>query len=282
MSDHIAANAGDDIVPVNPFFGGFVLETLTIGLYGEARSAIREYLQNGLDAVMQATDANLIAPSAARIDIFLENDALVIRDNGIGLAKDRAVSTLTSIGASVKDYRYQAGFRGIGRLAGIAFCKQLVFITKAKGESVTTKVSFDAQQLRKDMSPANGGHLSLEQLLNKNIKATQGATKNLDDHFFEVRLENLVNAPGESTDIDQLSDFVSQVAPVAYADNFAFKEQIESAAQARTFSRGSAQPSRRSALEEVKICIHENEREIGVRKPYGAKYTVGLLISTEN
>ena len=28
-------------VAFEPFFGGFVLETLTIGMYGEARNAIR-------------------------------------------------------------------------------------------------------------------------------------------------------------------------------------------------------------------------------------------------
>ena len=31
-------------VAVHPFFGGFVLETLTIGMYGESRNAIREYI----------------------------------------------------------------------------------------------------------------------------------------------------------------------------------------------------------------------------------------------
>jgi hypothetical protein len=147
---------------------------------------------------------------------------------------------------------------------------------KAKGESLETKVTFDAQQLRKDMSPASGGHLSLERLLNKNIKATQGSsTKKIDEHFFEVRLEDSVNAPGESTDIDQMIDFVSQVAPVAYADNFPFKAQIESAATARVLSRQISPTGRRSTLDEVQICVHGSDRSVVVRKPYGATYTVG-------
>jgi Histidine kinase-, DNA gyrase B-, and HSP90-like ATPase len=275
MSDEIAADSGDHSVPVNPFFGGFVLETLTIGLYGETRNAIREYLQNGLDSVMQATDTKLIAPGDACINVYLEEDALVIRDNGIGLAKDRAVPTLTSIGASSKDYRHQAGFRGIGRLAGIAFCRRLVFITKAKGESLITTVGFDAQQLRRDMSPASGGNLSLERLLNKNVRASQRLTRKLDDHFFEVRLEGLVGAPSESTNFDQMVDFVSQVAPVAYADDFPFKTQIEEVVAARTFSRRSLQPGQRSALEEVQIWIHGKGRSVAVRKPYHRAFAVG-------
>ena len=110
-------SSGDQSIPVTPFFGGFVLETLTTGMYGETRNAIREYLQNGLDAVMQASDTKLIAPGDARIDVYLEEDTLVVRDNGIGLGKDRAVPTLTSVGASSKDYRHQAGFRESAALA---------------------------------------------------------------------------------------------------------------------------------------------------------------------
>lgn len=275
MSEEMAVDAGDHAVSVTPFFGGFVLETLTIGLYSEARSAIREYLQNGLDAVMQAADTGLISSIDGRIDITLKEDGLVIRDNGVGLEQGRAVQTLTAIGASLKDYRKQAGFRGIGRLAGIAFCKRLVFTTKAKGESVVTIVAFDAEQLRKDMSPASGGRLSLSALLNKNVKASQPPTADLKAHFFEVHLEGLVNAPNESTDVDQMVDFVSQVAPVAYADDFPFRTHIESMAAARLFPHELSQQSPRSALEEVQIWVHGGDRSIQVRKPYSAHFTVG-------
>ena len=41
-------------VEFEPYFGGFVLETLTIGMYGEARNAIREYIQNGFDSIQRA------------------------------------------------------------------------------------------------------------------------------------------------------------------------------------------------------------------------------------
>ena len=30
---------------IQPYFGGFVLETLTVGMYGESRNAIREYMK---------------------------------------------------------------------------------------------------------------------------------------------------------------------------------------------------------------------------------------------
>jgi molecular chaperone HtpG len=275
MSGDETVDKADGTIGIDPFFGAFVLETLTIGLYSEARSAIREYLQNGLDAVMQAMDSGLIAQGEGRIDVSLEPDALVIRDNGVGLSKDRAVSVLASVGASLKDYRDQAGFRGIGRLAGIAFCSNLKFITKASGEQIETSVVFNAEQLRKDMSPASGGQLSLFKLLNKNVTASRAPAENTADHYFEVRLEGLVNAPGESTDIDQMIDFVSQVAPVAYKASFPFKAQIESVAAQRPFTRREATAERRSALDEVQIWVTDGDRDVQVHKPYDETFTVG-------
>ncbi|HEX7929339.1 MAG TPA: ATP-binding protein [Sphingomicrobium sp.] len=275
MTDSKPADGAAAPLEINPFFGGFVLETLTIGLYGEARSAIREYLQNGLDAVMQAVDAGIMAFGDAKIDVTLAGDGLVIRDNGIGLGVDLAVPRLTSVGASSKDYRSQAGFRGIGRLAGIAFCDKLVFVTKAQGETGGTRIEFDAKQLRKDMAPASGGHLSLADLISKNVTATRLTSLAAEEHFFEVRLEGLVNAPGESTDLDQMVDFVSQVAPVAYADDFPFKPQIEQAASDRKFATTGKRTRQSAGLEEVRIVVHDWDRSVEVRKPYHKSYAVG-------
>ena len=72
-------------VSFEPFFGGFVLETLTIGMYGEARNAIREYIQNSFDSVQRAIDElDILPPGGGLIEIDLAADGktLTIRDNG--------------------------------------------------------------------------------------------------------------------------------------------------------------------------------------------------------
>jgi len=140
-------------VPFKPHFGAFVLETLTLGMYGESRNAIREYIQNGFDSLRQAVADGLVGEADARIEITLnsEQQRLSIRDNGGGLRTENAVSVLASVGASNKDYRRNAGFRGIGRLAGIVFCDRLTFTTKAPGQTRRTVVTFDAKKLREKM-----------------------------------------------------------------------------------------------------------------------------------
>src|SRR4051794_31131948 len=97
-------------IPIQPYFGGFILETLTIGMYSDRRNAIREYLQNSFDAVRAAIDGKLISEGETLIAVTVGQDSLVVRDNGAGLSSDIAVSTLTSIGASSKNYRREAGF----------------------------------------------------------------------------------------------------------------------------------------------------------------------------
>src|SRR5579862_7133868 len=112
-----------------PLIGSFVLESLTTGMYGERRNAIREYIQNAYDSVLAAERQKVLQKKRGKVVLTVdgEGNRLTIRDNGLGLSKRVAVDTLTAIGASRKDRGSAAGFRGIGRLAGIAFSDELQF-----------------------------------------------------------------------------------------------------------------------------------------------------------
>lgn len=251
-------------IDYQPYFGGFILETLTIGMYGDSRNAIREYLQNGFDSIQRAIEDELISSEEAVITITMSDDGLIIRDNGTGLSKNIAVSTLTAIGASSKNYRREAGFRGIGRLAGIVFCNELTFTTKAAGESSGTRVVLDAAGLRRDMSPLRGGHLPLNELLQNHVRAFEIDGPNIDDHYFEVALMGYKNAPAECTNMGRMIDFVSQIAPVPYDNDFAFAERIHAEAERRNKS-----------IDTVRILVVNEIEETEVFKPYGKEFPVG-------
>lgn len=85
-----------------PHIGAFVLETLTLGMYGEPRHALREYIQNSFDAIRAATRQKFLT-DRGRIDVTIGPDTIRIRDNGLGVRADMAWNTLTSVGASRKD-----------------------------------------------------------------------------------------------------------------------------------------------------------------------------------
>src|SRR5687768_17610688 len=100
--------------------GSFSLESLTTGMYENPFHCLREYVQNGLDAIHDAREAGLFGSEAGSITITITGKAshpsLSIRDDGIGIPSSVAVATLVSLGASRKKPTQHAGFRGIGRL----------------------------------------------------------------------------------------------------------------------------------------------------------------------
>jgi hypothetical protein len=52
----------------NPHIGAFVLETLTVGMYGEPRHTLREYVQNSFDSIRSAQRTKYLA-GRGRVDI---------------------------------------------------------------------------------------------------------------------------------------------------------------------------------------------------------------------
>lgn len=247
---------------IQPYFGAFVLETLTVGMYGESRNAIREYIQNGFDAIEHAIATGVLRPGEGHIQIRMGDDELIIRDNGTGIGIRKATDTLVQIGASTKDYRTNAGFRGIGRLAGIVFSKRITFSTKARGETEQTTVIFDAVRMRTLMRPERGSTLNAQDLIQRCVEAYTEPSQSVEDHFFEVHLEGFVDAPPECREAPLMHDFVSQVAPVRYQEEFPFRVRLAEQAQAH-----------RLPIEEVRITIQEGRGgPVEVMKPYGRRY----------
>ncbi|WP_439469350.1 ATP-binding protein [Blastomonas fulva] len=230
-------------VPFEPHFGAFVIESLTLGMYGESRNAIREYIQNSFDSLRQAVGDGLIMAEQAKIEVEMDSnrDGLTIRDNGNGLRTENAASVLAAIGASNKDYRHNAGFRGIGRLAGIVFCDRLIFTTKAKGQSQYTRVLFKAQMLREKLAPEGKSEKNAAETLAECVEATRHDTTEINKHYFEVRLEGMFNPPAECIDPEALRTYISQVAPLPYDPKFPFAEEIRTTAAAAGFPIESVQ-----------------------------------------
>lgn len=253
-------------VQFTPYFGGFILETLTVGMYGEARNAIREYIQNGFDSIMRARESGVLSENAGRIVVTMAGDkkGLTIRDDGAGLSVKSATDTLTRVGASTKTHARNAGFRGIGRLAGIVFCDKLTFVTKAKGEREQTIVVFDAKGMRAAMSPSRGSAVSAEELMIAHVSSFRQQNVDAADHFFEVRIEDLRDAPIECTSHKAMSDFLSQVAPVPYPSTFPYRSELKSAAADMGIP-----------IEEVGVSVVSGGRNDEIFKLYGDKFDFG-------
>jgi hypothetical protein len=196
--------------------GPFVLETLTTGMYEGSSNALREYVQNAYDATRSAVATGALLPGEGKVTVLLPgDDTLLIADNGIGLSSQSAWSTLTAIGASKKDRLRDAGFRGIGRLAAIAFCNELAFRTKVSGEEMETIVKFNCAALRKGMLPGSEVR-NLTELLKNSVKLEINDDVDADDHYMVVRLKGLKEAPNELRSLDDIRSYLAETSPIAF------------------------------------------------------------------
>lgn len=144
----------EDQILHEPVIGKNIIETLTLGMYTDSRIVFREYVQNATDSIDKAINQGLYENGEAPfINIVKESRKITIYDNGYGITAEDAASKLLDIGHSDKNYEQQRGFRGIGRLGGLAYCNKLLFKTSAVGESTYTQVEYDCIQLKKELAP---------------------------------------------------------------------------------------------------------------------------------
>ena len=213
--------------------GKFTLESLTTGMYNEPESCFREYIQNAVDAIDMAVKEKLLTVEESRIEIIIDDERKIIsiKDNGIGVCGNNARKTLLDIGNSSKLHTVNRGFRGIGRLGGLSYCKRLSFCTTVKGEAIKTIVTFDCDRLRELLIPGQGDEHTLQSVIEAvttvNVLEEQEAA-----HYFIVKMED-VDDIASLLDLDLVTDYISQVAPVPYKKNFYWESIIKQDLEAK-------------------------------------------------
>ena len=206
-----------------------ILELLSTAMYPDPLALYREYIQNAADSVEEAVRQNLYSPrTAPRIDVVIDvaNRNVRIRDNGVGISNADFVQTLTSIGGSSKKGKGARGFRGVGRLAGLGFCQEVVMRSKSAADSQAYQLSWDCKKLKhllRDPSCSD----DLNTVARQVVGITHTPAKS-GDHFFEVELKNVVRFRNDLLLNEvEVSAFLSQVAPVPFSPKFTFAEELE-------------------------------------------------------
>lgn len=206
--------------------GMYLLETLTSGMYNEPLSIYREYIQNSVDSI----DKSGISPEDSAINVTLDpyRKSVTITDNGHGIPSKNAGRILSSIGSSEKFGTAQRGFRGIGRLGGIAFSKFVTFRTRAKGESLVSIQKWDCKKLQDLLSLPEKPPMSLKELFSKVTSFSQETCCPSESaNFFEVTLEHVESFRNYIFDISRIKKYLTQVAPIPFNYNcFSFGKLV--------------------------------------------------------
>ena len=201
-----------------PKIGKNVLENLTQGMYKEALIIYREYIQNAADQIDKARGGNAFPNEDFAIEIVIDKDRnrITIADNANGIPRDEVERRLADVADSDKVQGSDKGFRGIGRLGGLAYCRELRFITSYAGEREQTTMIWDAAALKNILNDPDN-HADAENILDQ-IISYKHARCDEAAHFFRVELIGVDNA--QLLNSTEVKKYISEVAPLDYSANF--------------------------------------------------------------
>ena len=210
--------------------GAEVISILTKGMYPDPRDAIREYIQNALDA------------NSKNLDVKVRQNSVVIEDDGEGMDYNILRKALR-VGVSDKTPGKDVGFMGIGIYSSFHLCDTLTIYSRKKG-NLPQMVEMDFKGMRDILLEQKEKRLlneiksenliDLQSLLDKFIKLPDENSLSEDEYPVEISgtrvelvglnpiLDDLINS------FDDLSSYLQDVIPLHFdKDKFKWAEKIE-------------------------------------------------------
>ena len=242
-----------------PIVGKNLIEILMFSMYSDSLIIFREYVQNAFDAIVEAKRQGILySIKEGQVSITIDPVSRKIRilDNGIGINVSQAQPILLNIADSHKDGIGLAGQYGIGRLVGAKYCKRLIFKTSAKGENRYTEIVFDNDLAHKIISNKEDKSTAT-QVIDRIISVTVG-DEDCDKHYFEVSLEEVSEHHRNLLNVNKVSEYLKEVAPIDYM--LEFKNMLYNQCIPIQYKNLNEE------LDYIRLTVND---EIDIRKRYG-------------
>lgn len=207
--------------------GKNILDNLTTGMYSDSKVIYREYIQNACDQIDLAVKLGILSAGEGCVDIYIDSRKryISIRDNATGVAAEDFIENVGDIANSNKEIGKNKGFRGIGRLCGLAYCKTLRFTTSYCGEHTKSIMTCDAQKMRAML--VENKKYTLDEIWDAIITySTDGEDEK--EHYFEVEMFDINNENTDLLNDTKIREYLSFVVPVPYKNTFILRNQIYS------------------------------------------------------
>lgn len=226
-----AAKALGDIEPLDEIIiGRDVLELVSSAMYIDPMTVYREYIQNAADAVDEARRQKLIAADAAgqvEITVDAASRSVRIRDNGSGISNSQFARRMAALGGSGKRGTTARGFRGVGRLVSLGYAQELIFRSKTADDAMVAELIWDCRKLKAALREDEG---DLQSLIRNVTTLRKKPIGDYPARFFEVELRGILRIRSDKLmSPAAIEDYLGQVAPVPFAPEFRFGENIRSA-----------------------------------------------------
>lgn len=211
------------------FIGKDILELLTSSMYVDPMSLFREYIQNAVDAVDLARETGVLH-AKGQIEIRIDRTGRNVRicDNGTGLSGEEFVFRLMALGGSKKRGTRFRGFRGVGRLAGLGYCQELIFRSRQDSKSSVHEIRWDSREVRSLIRSADSSQ-DLRDIIGKAVQTRVLRGGDWPKRFFEVELKGVVRHRDDRLlNEGSIAGYLAQVAPVSFHPQFEFGSEISS------------------------------------------------------
>ena len=201
--------------------GADILNLITTGMYHTPLAIYREYIQNAADAIEGSPWRD---NGRVEISISAGERNIKIRDNGPGLTHAQAKRDLIPIARSRKRRGVDRGFRGIGRLSGLAFGDKVTFRTRARASHPVTEITWDGTTLR---ASTVGGSDPVGVIQNC-VEVARIEGPDWPEHFFEVEVEHVArHAASRILNRNAVRSYIGEVGPVPMSEEFPFRKDVE-------------------------------------------------------
>ncbi|MDD5681681.1 MAG: ATP-binding protein, partial [Candidatus Omnitrophica bacterium] len=213
------------IKPQEEYAYGHIIKALAGGLYPNKFHVVREYIQNAFDAIIAWKAAK--KDKNVGIKITIQKPSIFIFDNGTGMDR-HTLNEYRKVGFSKKIAGESAGFRGIGKLAGISVAKKLIITTSPYGTAEKYILTFDAEAMIQEIDALKKKreNISLNALIEKHTNLTSEVADK-DEHYTMVELHEIKQDSKILFDKKKLVDYISKNAPVPFDPKFEHGKEIE-------------------------------------------------------
>jgi molecular chaperone HtpG len=220
-----------EVLENKPVIGRQLFDIVTSGMYDNPLMIYREYIQNSVDSIDLAIESGLLSSELAKISITLNGHdrSIVIEDNGQGLCNDSAHGILTNLGCSPKEGTNQRGFRGIGRLGGLAYCDELIFETRSAGDEFVSIVRWNRKEFDA-ITTDSQKNITLSEMIQAVASLDyEVPAENTPTHFFRVTLHKVHRFHSDMLmSLKAVNDYLAHSAPVPYnPQTFSHAKAIE-------------------------------------------------------
>lgn len=239
--------------------GAEVISILTRGMYPDPRDALREYVQNAVDA------------KSINIQIKIRHNSIVVIDDGVGM-DEKTLRKAIRVGISDKNPNKDVGFMGIGIYSAFHLCNKLNIYTRTHS-GFPLLLSFNFQKMRDILDSQKNLQsneeidsddlIDLQSLLEDSIEFKK--LKDSDYVNIGTRIEIMELDPifyKSLSDFEDVSEYLQLTIPLHFDENnFKWAKEIEK--QIKRISKKN-----NAEFQLVHLNLQVNNRKEDLFRPY--------------